>query len=261
MEVIRSASHPLARRVRAVLRGREPGTCLLEGDLLVDEAQRSGLALEELLVSDRRPDRLRELDGAGLRPRAVEAGLLERLSGLVTSPGILALAREPESPTAGRLALDARSLVVVVAGVQDPGNLGALARTAEAAGAVALCVVEGGCSPFNAKALRGSMGSLLRLPVLRPPDAAAALAELRELGLRQAVAATRGGEAFDSFPWRGPLALWLTGETGRLDFPVGEAPEPVTIPLAAGVESLNVGAAAAVLAFAARRGLDREPAS
>jgi TrmH family RNA methyltransferase len=147
---------------------------------------------------------------------------------------------------------------VVVAGIQDPGNVGALARTAEAAGASALFVVEGGCSPFNAKALRGSMGSLLRLPVLRPSAAAEAFNELSGLGVHQVVAATRGGARFDAFTWKGPVALWFSGEAGRLDFSGGAAPEAVTIPLQGGVESLNVGAAAAVLCFAARAGLDQE---
>jgi TrmH family RNA methyltransferase len=138
------------------------------------------------------------------------------LSTLETSPGILALASAPGSIDLATLPFDSRSLVLVVAGISDPGNLGALSRTAEALGATALVVVAGGASPWNPKALRGSMGSLLRLPVAHGLDADSCSAALARRSVRQIVAGTRGGVDPLRFDWKGPLALWVGAETGAM---------------------------------------------
>jgi TrmH family RNA methyltransferase len=148
--------------------------------------------------------------------------------------------------------------LLVVAGVADPGNLGALARSAEAAGVRALILLSGGTSPWNAKALRGSMGSLLRLPVVIAEDALQVGRELGDRGIRQAVAATRGGEAPASFDWKGPIALWVGSETGTLP-DSGRGLEPLTIPMSGEVESLNVTVAASLLLFAAGREGSKAP--
>jgi len=254
-ETIRSPSHPLLKRVRAAAAGRAQGEILLEGDRLVDEARLAGLRLDVCLVDELRGDRLAELRRLGVEVRAVRAGLLEGVGQLRSSPGCLALAAEPRAGGLEVLPTDPGALVVVAAGVQDPGNLGALARTAEAAGAAALCVLEGGCSPWNPKVLRGSMGSVLRLPTLRL-GAEAALGELEQRGFRQVRALTRGGEAHDAFDWSGRVALWLAAETGELPPELDSAMRRfsgVSISMAGQAESLNVTAAAAVLLFAAGR--------
>jgi TrmH family RNA methyltransferase len=253
LETIRSAAHPLVKRLRAAAAGRQIGVILLEGDRLVDEAQRRQLALEVVLVSDRRADRAAELLEAGLPVRVVLDAVLAAASPLKSPPGCLALAPEPPLHALAELALDEDALVAAVAGVQDPGNLGALARTAEAAGAGALVVIGGSCSPWNPKALRGSMGSLLRLPVVRHDSAAAALRALEALGFRSVVARARGGASHETFDWTGRVALWLSAETGELPAEVDRALAGVSISMAGDVESLNVTAAAAILLFAARR--------
>lgn len=252
MDVIRSASNPAIKRVRAVASGREAGCILLEGDRLVDEAVARRLPAELCLVAEGRPGRADELEARGLEVRRVQDDLLQRASDLVTSPGVLLVARAPGTvPVPAASTRGAAPLVVVASGIADPGNLGALARTAEAAGAVHL-VVLGGASPWNPKALRGSMGSLLRLPVCVARDAGALRADLAAGGWRQVRAATREGADHTEFDWTGPLALWLASETGELP-PEAADLEPVSIPMAGEVESLNVTAAAAVLLFAAGR--------
>ncbi len=256
-ETIRSNAHPLLKRARAAAAGREPGVLALEGDRLVDEARRAGLPLEVVLVAEERGERLAELARAGVEVRAVQASVLAGVSALQSSPGCLALAREPRARALAELALPADALLVVAAGIQDPGNLGALARTAEAAGAAALLVTRGGCRPWNAKALRGSMGSLLRLPVAEIEPALSSLAELAAAGFRPVCARTRGGRSLDGFDWSGRIALWLTGESGGFPGELARAAERfegVSIPMQGAAESLNVTAAAAVLLFAAGRG-------
>ncbi|MAG63792.1 hypothetical protein CMO84_09750 [Candidatus Woesearchaeota archaeon] len=249
-QIIRSRSNAGLKRMRAVLAGRERGALVLEGERLVRDAIRLGYPLEGLFVGD---DSLELHESLGGEGSLVEAALLQQASGLKTSPGVMALAAVPEALTFDQLDLEGDPLLLVVAGVADPGNLGALARSAEAAGGRALVLLAGGTSPWNAKALRGSMGSLLRLPVVIAADALQVGAELRDRGIRQVVAATRGGKAPADHDWAGPTALWVASETGALP-DSGQGLEPLTIPIAGGVESLNVTVAASLLLFAAGRG-------
>jgi TrmH family RNA methyltransferase len=251
--VIRSRANPLLKRAASALAGRERGVIVLEGDRLVDDALRMGLPLEVALVSDARPERAREL--ADLVPvRVVDAELLQKVSALEHSPGVLALGPEPLSPPLERWPLGPRTLLLVAAGIADPGNLGALARSAEALGAQGL-VVAGGASPFGPKALRGSMGSLLRLPVARAADAEALAAQLAARGVRQVRSEPRGGADPERFDWRGPLALWVSGETGTelAGLAAAQDFERVTLPMAGRVESLNVTVATALLLWSAGR--------
>ncbi len=252
MPIIRSPSNPALKRVRSVNAGREPDLILLEGDLLVDEARLHGFEFELCLVSRDRPERLKELEDGGVEVRQVEAGLLGTVSRLVTSPGILALVRAPARPPFSEMPITSDALVVVAAGVADPGNLGTLARTAEAAGVSALIVIKGGARVWGEKALRGSMGSLLRLPVFTMQSSSEAHRALAGRAFRQVLAATRGGRSAREFDWSGTVALWLTAETGEIP-EVVRGLEPVTIPMTGSIESLNVSAAAAVLLFAAGR--------
>ncbi|HEX6883651.1 MAG TPA: RNA methyltransferase [Planctomycetota bacterium] len=255
-EPIRSRSNPLLKRVRAAAAGRGEDEILLEGDRLVDEALAAGLELTAVLVAEERAGRLAELARKGVPVRAVGGELLAEVSALESSPGCLALARAPAARGPEALPEAPDALVVVAAGIQDPGNLGALARTAEAAGACALGVTAGGCRPWSPKALRGSMGSLLRLPVIELAPTQTSVAALAARGYRHVCARTRGGTPFERFDWSGRVALWLGGETGALPGELARASQAfagVSIPMAGAAESLNVTAAAAVLLFAAGR--------
>jgi TrmH family RNA methyltransferase len=240
-DVVRSAQNPLVQRVRQALSGKEPGTLVLQGDRLVDDALGAGVRLESVLVAEGRAERARELVRRGAPVRVVAADLLERVGTLATSPGIVALAAAPAARDLAQIELGPRAVVLVVAGVGDPGNLGALARAAEAFGASALVALRGGASPWNEKALRGSMGSLLRLPVVAGADADEVARALAQRGVRGLRAATRGGR-----DPRTPVALWIGGETGALPA-AAQGCEPLTIPMRAEVESLNVTVAAAIL--------------
>lgn len=245
---IRSRENPLIKRAAAALTGREKGVLVLEGERLVDDAVRAGHELDLVLVADNRPELLRRHAGA----RCVDAQLLERISGLDTSPGILALGPEPKPADLSALRMDQGFLLLAVAGIADPRNLGALARSAEAFQVSALAVCGGGVSPWNPKALRGSMGSLLRLPVLRLADARTLGEALRKRGVRQVHAATRGGQDPDRFDWKGPLALWLSGETGAMDLDTSGF-EALTLHISDSVESLNVTVAGSLLLYCAQK--------
>jgi TrmH family RNA methyltransferase len=250
--VIRSRANADVQRAGAVLAGRERGLIALEGLRLIEDALRAHLHFELVLVAERLGERAAELEKRGLPVRLVADELLERVSSLSTSPGILALCRAPLDRTLGDAELSSEALVLVIAGISDPGNVGALARSAEAAGVEAVCAVAGGASPWNEKALRGSMGSLLRVPVVTFADATAAAGELASRGFRQVRAATRGGKSLADFDWSGRVALWLGSETGTLPA-VCDSFERVTIAMKGAVESLNVTVAGSLLLFAAGR--------
>lgn len=250
LSVIRSRTNSLLKRVGSALAGKECGLVVLEGKRLIEDALEAGWSMEVLLFEEEQAERAAELEAAGQVVRLVQGDLLGKLSGLSSSPGCLALAQEPVQGGLAALAPGAAPRVLVVAGLQDPGNLGALARSAEAAGFSGLVVVAGGARPFGPKALRGSMGSLLRLPVYAAETAKQVADHLRGVGYRQVCAATRGGTHWRKFDWNAPLAIWVGGEAG-LDPQVMGDFEGVSIPMAGQVESLNITVATSLLLFSA----------
>ena len=212
--LIRSRSNARIQRALAVFAGKDRSLVALEGERLIRDAVRAGIVIDSLFVVPGK-----EALAARVAPHAaqvhwVEPDLMRRVSSLEQSPGVLALAVPPESRGLRELSLGADTLLLVACGVADPGNLGALARSAEALGAAGILPLEG-ASPLLAKTLRGSMGSLLRLPLYRASSTEEAAAELERRGCRQVAAATRGGSDSDRFDWSGPLALWVSGETSR----------------------------------------------
>jgi TrmH family RNA methyltransferase len=255
LSTIRSTSNPKWKRVGAVLAGKDREHMVLEGDRLVEDAVSAGVALDAVFVEESRESLAQEWLDRGLPVFTVERKLVEKASGLVTPPGAIAVAARPREPGLSELqalATAPRALVLVAAGVSDPGNLGALARSAEAAGATALVALEGCASPWNAKSLRGSMGSLLRVPVVEGESPAEVARVLAHAGARQLRAETRGGASFADLDWSGPIALWIASETGRHP-EVAASFESVSVPMRGEAESLNVAVAASILLFAAGR--------
>ena len=130
--------------------------------------------------------------------------------------------------------------MIVAIDVQDPGNVGAIVRVAEAGGATGV-VCAGACAdPFGWKALRGSMGSALRLPVLVHRDVREAIDEARRHGCRIVATSPRGGRPLFESDLRGPIAILIGGEgPGLAASEIDAADERVMIPMQPPVESLN----------------------
>jgi TrmH family RNA methyltransferase len=259
MEPIRSRSNPLVRRLRELRESARSGeTCLLEGPRLVLEGLTAGLRILEAAATSRagrtHPGReaLAALAARGVVVRGVEEGVLDSLSEVETSQGLLAIAERPRF--AEERVFATVPLVVVAVGIQNPGNLGGLLRTAEAAGATGAVLTGPTADPLSWKALRGSMGSAFRLPHLRERRIEAALDRLASQGLRLAATVARDGQPYDQADLRGPLALLLGNEaTGLPESVERRADLRLTIPLKPPVESLNVGVAAGILLFEAAR--------
>lgn len=232
---------------------------LLDGAHLVRDAARAGatfevvaIAASKLQASGEEGTLARELASSGAEVVLADDIVFEAMSPVRTPSGIVAIAvRRPTPPTE---ICRAKGLVLAVVDVQDPGNLGSLLRAAEAGGVSGVLVCGVSASPFSWKAVRGSMGSVLRLPVAIGPAAHGVLTCMRSFGLHTIAAAPRGGVAPEQAAWRGDVGLLLGGEGPGLPAEViAGCDERVTIPMTPPVESLNVAVAGALLVYAARR--------
>jgi TrmH family RNA methyltransferase len=233
---------------------------LLDGAHLVGEALDAGLGFEVILVAASRSaahseaGRLaRELEQRGLPLVEADDRAFDAVSPVRSPSGIAAIALRTASDPAS-LCARADAFVLVVADVQDPGNVGALLRSAEAGGATGAFVTGASANPFSWKSLRGSMGSALRLPVATGLSPDRILTEMQRASMRTVASVARGGRDPDAVSWKGRVGVWIGGEgPGLADALVERCDETVTIPMAPQVESLNVAVAGALLVYAARR--------
>ncbi|MBL8726319.1 MAG: RNA methyltransferase [Planctomycetes bacterium] len=253
---ISSAKNPSIQRFKDAAVGALDGAMLAEGVRLVAEALAAGVPVLEAAVSPRCTDKaLRErLQQAAQSYLEVTDDVLGRMSALDTPQGVAAILQRPAVDEAALLTGDLAPLVVVAAGVRDPGNLGALVRTAEAAGATGLLTMRGGADPFRDKAVRGSMGSVFRLPVRHGLDAQEVIAFAQRHRLQLVVADGGGGVLHSAADLRKPLLLVVGAEAAGVPAELIQAAAArVRIPLRAPVESLNVAVAAGVLLYEAQR--------
>jgi TrmH family RNA methyltransferase len=246
--------HPLMKRIRAMLRSgnlRQQGEVLLETSRLIEDAILCGVAIHTILVSSDAVPATRQLlrrIPASAKRYEIGARLFPELTSTEHSAGILALAEAPVWKEA-ELFSGAATLLVVLAGIQDPGNLGAVLRAAEAFGASGVLATKGTVSPFNSKAVRAAAGTLFRLPMLLDLTAAQTLSLLRRNHATLLASAPRGGTPLAGIDVTRPLALALGSEGSGLPRELAEAGNRVSIPIVAPVESLNVATAAAVMLY------------
>ncbi|HEX6548539.1 MAG TPA: TrmH family RNA methyltransferase [Candidatus Dormibacteraeota bacterium] len=239
--VVQSSENEVARRIRRLAHRREPGEVLLEGPRVVREASLAGVEIELLVL---RAD-VRRYDVPAERTVVLSERLFNSVSTTVTPQGVIAIARRDAVALLEALGVAGATdwPLIVLDGIQDPGNVGTICRTAAAAGAPAIAVLEGTADPFGPKAVRASSGNVFRLAV--------GAGRWEELAGRLAYgAAAEGGRALEEAPIEGAELLVLGSEAHGLR---RGGLERVTIPVAEGVESLNVAAAAAVLLFEIRR--------
>ena len=248
--------HPLLRRLRALrrdaVRRRHEGVLLAEGPHLARELLDTKSGIELALVSPRlsRTEEGRVLLAALRGTATVEETTDEALDALQDARAaqpVLVLARRP-SWSVSSLFQGERPWIVAACGLQDPGNLGSVVRSAAAAGATAMAAC-GGADLYHPRTVRASAGALLRLPAVEL-EAPALLAALAEHGVPAVGTDPLRGADYRQAELDPPLALILGAEGQGLPEPLRTALERrVRIPLERGVESLSVGAAAAVLLF------------
>jgi RNA methyltransferase, TrmH family len=265
MEVITSRKNPLVLLARRVAEGdvTERDRMLLDGLHLVEDARAAGVPISSVAISSRAlagsSGRERHLAAVlanvGVRVVQVSDPVLQAMSPAATPSGVIALARRPSREVGELLPPRVASpLLAVAIDVQDPGNLGATMRVAEAAGASGLIACGTSADPFGWKTLRGSMGSALRLPIVRERDALALIGRLKAHGLRIVATTPGAGMSFDRYAWTGPHALLVGNEgAGLAPEVLAEADRQVAIPMEPPVESLNVSVSVALILYEARR--------
>jgi RNA methyltransferase, TrmH family len=234
----------------------EAGECAIEGIRIVEEAIRSGLRFHAVVFSESAENQSRRLMpqlGAHVETAVLPDKLFASIVPSDTPQGVAALVRYRQSSLSDLLErLQAGPLVVVV-GLQDPGNLGTILRSAEAFGAAGVLLGEGTVSPFNPKVVRGSAGSLFRLPIVRV-KLAEVLLELREKAVRLVATSSHKGIPLPKANLSAPIAILIGGEGAGVPRDLlAKADEVVAIPHTPQVESLNAGVAASIVLYEVAR--------
>jgi RNA methyltransferase, TrmH family len=247
---VESRQNGRVKELRAALtRGVRTPHIAVEGLHLIEEAVKSGLILHTVFVRAGSEGLLEHLPVGGAEILIVTEDVFAGATMTEHPQGIAALVEAPEfTPNA---IFNGIPLVVVACGLQDPGNLGTLVRSAEAFGASGMILLPGTVSLWNAKTLRASSGSAFRLPVIAMP-ADEAFAALRAHGVKVLAAVARAGSGEPDL--RGPSALLLGNEgAGLPEEWIARADARVTIPCQGPVESLNAAVAGSVLLYDAMR--------
>jgi TrmH family RNA methyltransferase len=274
--VITSKDNKWIKTFRAALQGGGPkgdDPIALEGPKLVEDAFRAGLEAETLLVSasgDAAAQRIlmvasdSEYGIPQSRVFRTTDKLFEAVSGTKTPQGVAALFRQLPVTLEAILKRGAHrgaALLLVLAGVQDPGNVGTAIRSAEAFGATGAIALRGTADPWSPKAVRASASSALRLPLLRGADATTALKQLKAAGVAVVAATSHAGEGGGArdenemfVDLSKPVALLIGSEGKGLPAELLEAADAtIAIPMVGDVESLNAGIAASILLYEAAR--------
>ena len=244
-----SEKNPLLRDVRrAAGRGAltDEGYALAEGPHLLEEAVRSGVEIGAVIVSEGAGGTLADQGARPTRVLRVSDAVFRGLSSTETPQGVLALVR-PRAWSLDQVLANA-SLLVVLDGVRDPGNAGAILRAAEAFGASGAVFLKGSVSPYNSKCMRASAGSIFRVPVVTGVEVHEFLA--RRLSLY--AADPRAPLSIRGADLKPDCALVVGAEGGGVSPQVRAAATGLRIPTAA-VESLNAAVAAGILLYEARR--------
>ena len=243
----------------------EDGSCAIEGLRIVEEATRSGLRFRAVFFKESAQnlaDRLLPQIGANVDTLLLPDKLFDDTVPSETPQGVAALVRLKEFSLADVLERLQVGPVIVLAGLQDPGNLGTILRSAEAFGSAGVILGEGTVSPFNSKVIRASAGSIFRLPVVTGKTAlgkaAGSLEEistkLRAQSVRLIATSSHKGTPLDQANLTGPSAIFVGSEGSGLPRSVlAQADELVAIPHMPQVESLNAGVAGSIVLYEAAR--------
>ena len=250
-EVVTSRANARVKQLRAGFAGQArlaSGLIAIEGERLLEEALKSGQALNTVFVSERRD--VPEFVPGGVEVVRLANDVFQSCVETQTPQGVAALLVPPVSRVEDML--KGTALILIAVGLQDPGNLGTLVRSAEAFGATGVLTTPGSVSAWNQKAIRASAGSVFRVPIAMAD--AAALEMLEQQGVTLLAAMKGDALAVDEVSLRGPVAFLIGNEGAGLgEGWVAIADQRVTIPCPGWVESLNAAVAGSLLLYEASR--------
>ena len=252
---IEGRHNALVKELRAAFAHGEltpDGYCAIEGMRILEEAIRSGLKFKAVFFrasAENRAERLLPQLAAHVETLLLPDKLFASAVPSETPQGVAALVRCKIFKLEDVLAKSQSGPLLAIAGVQDPGNLGTILRSAEAFGAGGALLGEGTVSSFNSKVIRASAGSVFRLPIVQT-KLAAILHQLRELGLRLIATSSHKGTPLDQAMLTAPLAIFIGSEGAGLPRDLlAEMTDTVVIPHSPTVESLNAGVAASIVLY------------
>ena len=227
-------------------------SCAIEGFHILEEAIRSGLKFRAIFFNssaEPRAARLLQQMAAHVETVLLPDRLFASVVPTDAPQGVAALVWYKTFTLEDVLAKSTAGPLLAIAGVQDPGNLGTILRSAEAFEAGGVLLGESTVSPFNPKAVRASAGSVFRLPLVRIAFAEV-LDQLRECGLRLIATSSHKGIPLPEAKLNGPLAIFVGNEGAGLPRELlGKMDETVAIPHSSKVESLNAGVAASIVLY------------
>jgi len=247
MRRIESAQNPRIKELRKRQSSKSFARdfLLIEGRKLLREALASGIDVREVFVTsdawEQEKRWLGPLENGAVAVTLIGQAALERLSTLETPPGILAIAARPAAPAHAA----PRRFGALLFSIRDPGNLGALIRSAEAAGFEFVACSKDTADPMQPKVLRASMGSCFRVPVFRVADTEEYLEGMRKSGVRLYGLQPRDGKILTETEVKAPALVLIGSESHGLPADLPDY-HPVSIPMAGKVESLNAAMAATV---------------
>jgi RNA methyltransferase, TrmH family len=263
---IEGRHNPLVKQLRQAFSHSElteAGDCAIEGMRILEEAIRSGLRFSSVFFRESAQDRANRLlpqIGAQVETLLLPDKLFDSLMPSESPQGVAALVRFKRFLLDDLIERSQVGPIVVLAGLQDPGNLGTILRSAEAFGSAGVILGEGTVSPFNSKVVRASAGSVFRLPIVHGSDDAA-LAKLgsvserlRTEGIPLFATSSHKGMPLDQADLKAPAAIFFGNEGSGLPRDVmAKMDEVIEIPHAPQVESLNAGVAASIVLYEAAR--------
>ena len=269
---IEGRHNPLVKQLRQAFSHSEltdAGDCAIEGPRILGEAIRSGIRYSSDFFRESaqdRADRLLPQIGAQVETLLLPDKLFDSLVPSESPQGVAALVRLKEFSLDDVLERLQFGPIIVVAGLQDPGNLGTILRSAEAFGSAGVVLGAGTVSPFNSKVIRASAGSIFRLPMMHGQGRGNGHAKssggkldelyekLREKGVRLIATSSHKGLALDEADLKTPAAIFFGNEGSGLSRDVmAKMDEVIAIPQAPQVESLNAGVAASIVLYEAAR--------
>ncbi len=260
---IEGRHNALAKEVRQAFAGAErttDGYCAVDGLRIVEEAIRSGLRFRAVLFkesAENLAERLLPQIGSQVETLLLPDKLFDGIVPSETPQGVAALVRVKEFSIDDIIERLQVGPVVVVMGLQDPGNLGTILRSAEAFGSAGVVLGEGTVSPFNSKVIRASAGSVFRLPVVLAKSAGGTeeiTGKLRNAGVRLIATSSHKGTPLDQAKLTGAAAVFIGSEgSGLTRNLMAQVDELVAIPHTPQVESLNAGVAGSIVLYEAAR--------
>ncbi len=238
----------------------EEGDCSIEGLRIVEEAIRSGLRFKAVFFKESAQnlaERLLPQIGANVDTLLLPDKLFDGAAPSETPQGVAALVRLKDFSLEDMLERAQVGPIIVAAGLQDPGNLGTILRSAEAFGSAGVVLGEGTVSPFNSKVIRASAGSMFRFPVIVAKAAGgleAICAKFKKQGVRLIATSSHKGTPLDQVKISGPAAIFIGSEGAGLPRTlIAQMDETIAIPHAPQVESLNAGVAGSIVLYEAAR--------